>query len=247
MEWPMNPLPLPLEVWFTKAFAPRLRRFAVGVQFTVPAGVTVIFGPSGAGKTTILECIAGLLRPDAGAISIGGERVFDSAHRIDLPPQQRGVGYVFQDLALFPHLTAEENIGFGLRKNGTDSGSTRLVRDVMERFRIAHVARHRPGEISGGERQRVALARALVTQPRLLLLDEPFSALDDALKLEIIADLKQWLSRLNIPALFVTHDRSEAEALGHRMLHLSEGAIVGESQIRVSPSSPTWEKAITRG
>ena len=227
----MNPQPVnPLDVRLTKAFAPKLRRFAVGVQFAVPAGVTVIFGPSGAGKTTILQCIAGLLRPDAGVIAIGGERVFDSAHKIDLVPQLRRVGYVFQDLALFPHMTVEENISFGIRKNGTNH-SNQLVRDVMERFRIARLANHRPGEISGGERQRVALARALVTEPRLLLLDEPFSALDDDLKLEIIADLKQWLSRLNIPALFVTHDRAEAEALGHRMLHLSEGAIVGESQI----------------
>jgi molybdate transport system ATP-binding protein len=134
-------------------------------------------------------------------------------------------------------MTVEENIGFGIHKNGSDRGQSRLVRDVMERFRIAHVARHRPGEISGGERQRVALARALVTEPHLLLLDEPFSALDDELKTEIIADLKQWLSRLDIPALFVTHDRAEAEALGHRMLHLSEGAIVGESQIAVANGS----------
>jgi molybdate transport system ATP-binding protein len=233
VEWPVNPLKVnPLEVRLTKALAPKLRRFAVDVQFSVPAGVSVIFGPSGAGKTTILQCIAGLLRPDAGVIAIGGERVFDSAHKLDLAPQLRRVGYVFQDLALFPHMTAEENISFGLRKNGTNHNS-QLVRDVMERFRITHVAGHRPGQMSGGERQRVALARALVTEPRLLLLDEPFSALDDDLKLEIIGDLKQWLSRVNIPALFVTHDRAEAEALGHRMLHLSEGAIVGESQIAV--------------
>src|SRR5260370_28366611 len=121
-------------------------------------------------------------------------------------------------------MSAAENIAFGIRGNGAQKET--LVRDVLERFRIAQVAGHRPGEISGGERQRVALARALVTRPRILLLDEPFSALDDALKLEIIADLKKWLSRFSAPVLFVTHDRSEAAALAERMLLLNEGQIL---------------------
>src|SRR5262249_47036183 len=150
-------------------------------------GVSVIFGPSGAGKTTILECIAGLTRPDAGTIvmredsSEDNTALFDAARKIDLSPQQRRLGYVFQHLALLPHLTSAENVAFGIRGNGTQKESH--VRDIMERFRIVHVATQRPEEISGGERQRVALARALVTQPRALLLDEPFSALDDNLKL----------------------------------------------------------------
>lgn len=216
-----------LEVKLQQAFAPaKQRKFSLDVEFAAPSGVTVIFGPSGSGKTTILQCIAGLVRPDAGRIVIGGEEAFNSAGSIDLSPQQRQTGYVFQELALFPHMTARENVAFGVRVNGAER--TRLVREVLERFRIAHVAGHRPGEISGGERQRVALARALVTQPRLLLLDEPFSALDDALKLEIIADLKQWLARQSIPVLFVTHDRSEADALGDRMLLLHEGRIAGQ-------------------
>ncbi len=219
-----------LEVNLTRTFAPgRLRHFGIDVGFTAPAEVSVIFGPSGSGKTTLLQCIAGLLRPDQGAISISGETVFDSARRIDLPPQQRRIGYVFQDLALFPHMTAAENVAFGIRVNGNQRAE--MVRDVLERFSISHVASHRPGEISGGERQRVALARALVTQPRLLLLDEPFSALDDALKLEIIADLRQWLEQHPIPVLFVTHDRSEAAALGDRMLVLNEGRIVRQDSL----------------
>lgn len=219
-----------LEAKLRKSFAPgKLRDFGVDVGFMAPPGVTVIFGPSGSGKTTILQCIAGLLRPDEGVISIDGERVFDSARNVDSPPQQRRVGYVFQDLALFPHMTSAENIAFGIRGNG--SGKVGMVRDIMERFSVTHAAEHRPGEISGGERQRVALARALVTEPRLLLLDEPFSALDDALKTEIMGDLKKWLEQHQIPVLLVTHDRTEAEALGGRMLALNEGKIVGQHSL----------------
>jgi molybdate transport system ATP-binding protein len=213
-----------LHVALKKSFAAsRIQQFSIDLSFTSPAEVTVIFGPSGSGKTTILQCIAGLLRPDAGRITIDDEQVFDSKREIEIPPEQRRFGYVFQDLALFPHMTAAENIGFGVRVNG--SRRTAMVKDVLERFSIAHVAGHRPGEISGGERQRVALARALVTEPRLLLLDEPFSALDDELKREIIADLKQWLDQYRIPVLFVTHDRGEVSALGDRMLVLKEGKI----------------------
>ncbi len=219
----MNGLQVKLQKIFTSH---KLRRFVLDVAFAAPAGVSVIFGPSGSGKTTVLQCLAGLLQPDAGAITVGEEPLFDSARKINLSPQERRVGYVFQDLALFPHMTAAENIGFGIRSNGDERA--RMVRDILERFHIAHVASHRPEEISGGERQRVALARALVTRPRLLLLDEPFSALDDELKLAIIGDLKQWLGQNNIPVLFVTHDRSEAEALGERMLRLKEGSVVEE-------------------
>ena len=233
-----------LQVKLQKQFgAKKLRRFALNVEFEAPAGVTVIFGPSGSGKTTVLQCLAGLLEPDAGAIEVDGATVFysapkysapkyfapkysahkDSARKINLPPQERRVGYVFQDLALFPHMTAAENIAFGIRESGDQK--SRLVRDILERFHIAHLAGNRPDEISGGERQRVALARALVTKPRLLLLDEPFSALDDELKLAIIGDLKQWLAQNNIPVLLVTHDRSEAQMLSERMLMMNNGSV----------------------
>lgn len=202
------------------------RSFALDVEFTAGQGVTVIFGPSGSGKTTVLECLAGLLEPDAGVIKIGGDVLFDSAQGTNLAPQERRIGYVFQDLALFPHMSAAENVGFGIRGNGDEK--TRLVRDILERFHIAHLAANRPAEISGGERQRVALARALVTRPRLLLLDEPFSALDDELKLAIIADLRRWLEENQIPVLLVTHDRQEAEMMGDRALLLKEGRVVIE-------------------
>jgi molybdate transport system ATP-binding protein len=222
-----------LQVKMRKSFSvSKSRQFTVEADFSAPAGVSVIFGPSGAGKTTILECIAGLTRPDAGSIALGNAAEkdgpwFDAARGIDLSPQQRGLGYVFQNLALFPHMTAAENVAFAIRGNGAEKESQ--VRDIMERFRIVHVALQRPKAISGGERQRVALARALVIQPRALLLDEPFSALDDKLKLAIIADLKQWLCHARIPVLLVTHDRNEAAAIGDRMLLINEGKITGET------------------
>jgi molybdate transport system ATP-binding protein len=203
--------------------AKKLHRFALNIEFVAAAGVTVIFGPSGSGKTTVLECLAGLLEPDFGAIAIDGETIFDSARKINLPPQERRIGYVFQDLALFPHMSAAENIAFGIHGNGDEKKAR--VREILERFHIAHLAANRPDEISGGERQRVALARALVTNPRLLLLDEPFSALDDELKLAIIDDLKRWLEENKIPVLLVTHDRSEALMLGQKILRLLEGKI----------------------
>jgi molybdate transport system ATP-binding protein len=215
-----------LQAGLRKAFrGKKLRHFELDVEFSAPSGVTVIFGPSGSGKTTVLQCLAGLVEPDAGSIRVGGEVLFDCGRKINLPPRQRRVGYVFQDLALFPHMTAAENVGFGIGGNGEERA--RMVRDILERFHIAHVAGNRPDEISGGERQRVALARALVIRPRLLLLDEPFSALDDELKLAIIADLRQWLAQSNIPVLLVTHDRSEASLLGERMLLMKDGSVAG--------------------
>ncbi len=213
-----------LQAGLRKAFNGRtVRPFTLDVEFSAPEGVTVIFGPSGSGKTTVLQCLAGLLKPDAGTIRVGGETWFDCGRKINLTPQQRRTGYVFQDLALFPHMTAAENIAFGVRES-TENKRNR-VRDILERFHVAHLAENRPDEISGGERQRVALARALVIQPQLLLLDEPFSALDDELKLAIIADLKRWLEENKIPVLLVTHDREEARMLGGRMLLMKEGSV----------------------
>jgi molybdate transport system ATP-binding protein len=218
--------PVSLQVALKKNFkTKKLQRFVLDVEFSVPSGVTVIFGPSGSGKTTLLECLAGLLEPEAGYIKADGEALFDSERGIDLPSQQRGVGYVFQELALFPHMTAAQNIAFGIRGNAQKHA---LVEEMLERFHIGHVASHRQDEISGGERQRVALARALVTRPRLLLLDEPFSALDDELKLAIIGDLKRWLAENRIPVLLVTHDRNEAQMLGERVLLLRDGRVASE-------------------
>lgn len=229
-----------VDVRIRKTFAAaRQRAFSLDVEFSVPAGVTVIFGPSGSGKTTILQCIAGLDAPDSGLIAIAGEKFYDSAKKLDQPTYLRRVGYVFQDLALFPHMSVARNVGFGVRVNGTEK--PRLVRNALEKFQITSLAQHRPAEISGGERQRVALARALICQPRLLLLDEPFSALDDELKHGIIADLKRWLHENAVPVLFVTHNRDEARIFGDRVLLLKDGKIAGEGDIQaIGASQPVW-------
>lgn len=220
-----------VEIRIQKTFSSASRQhFNLDVQFSAPCGVTVIFGPSGSGKTTVLQCIAGLIAPDSGSISVAGEPFYDSSRRLDNPAQQRRVGYVFQDLALFPHMSVAHNIEFGARANGTPK--PQLISEVLERFRILGLAKHHPAEISGGEKQRVALARALVTQPRLLLLDEPFSALDDELKQGIISDLKQWLADNPIPVLFVTHDREEARALGERAVLFKGGKIAAEGAVQ---------------
>lgn len=225
-----------VEVQIRKTFVSSKRRqFNLDVQFSSPCGVTVIFGPSGSGKTTVLQCIAGLVSPDSGSISVAGESFYDSALKVNNPAQRRRVGYVFQDLALFPHMSVSRNVGFGVRANGKPK--PQLIGEILERFRILDLAHHRPAEISGGEKQRVALARALVTQPRVLLLDEPFSALDDELKRGIISDLKQWLRDNPIPVLFVTHDREEARALGDRVVLFKDGRIAGEGAVQEAISS----------
>lgn len=186
--------------------------------------VTVLFGPSGCGKTTVLRCLAGLERPEEGVIQFGGETWFDARQGIFLAPQQRGIGFVFQDYALFPHLTVAGNIGFGL--NGlTATEREERVRDMLERFGLAGVAQQRPRQLSGGQQQRVALARALVCRPRLLLLDEPLSALDAALREELRGELRHLLAACNIPVFLVTHDRTEALALGDELVVMSGGAV----------------------
>jgi molybdate transport system ATP-binding protein len=231
-----------VDVRIRKTFATtRQQTFGVDVEFSTPAGVTVIFGPSGSGKTTILQCIAGLVAPDSGSISIAGEAFYDSARNLNQPTYLRRVGYVFQDLALFPHMSVARNVGFGVRVNGTEK--PRMVRNALEKFQIAPLAHQRPAEISGGERQRVALARALVCQPRLLLLDEPFSALHDELKQDIITDLKRWLLDNAVPVLFVTHNREEARIFGDRVLLLKDGRIAGEGDVQAIGASQSGRVA----
>jgi molybdate transport system ATP-binding protein len=186
--------------------------------------VTVLFGPSGCGKTTVLRCLAGLERPEEGAIQFGGETWFDARQNIFLAPQQRGIGFVFQDYALFPHLTVAGNVGYGLRGLAAAEHKQR-VREMLERFGLAEVARQRPRQLSGGQQQRAALARALMCRPRLLLLDEPLSALDAALRENLRGELRHLLAACDIPVFLVTHDRAEALALGDELVVMSSGTV----------------------
>jgi len=215
----------------------RRASFVLDVALRFAPGFTILFGPSGAGKSTVLDCVAGLLRPDAGRIAIGDDVVFDGERRIDAAPQHRRVAYVFQSLALFPHLSVEENVAYGLAQL-TVAEQRAKASGILKAFRVEHLGLHRPGEISGGERQRVALARSLVTEPRVLLLDEPLSGLDAELKASIVGDLREWNAARNIPVLYVTHSRDEVDALGERVIALENGRVVSEGTPRSVLDAP---------
>jgi molybdate transport system ATP-binding protein len=194
-----------------------LRAFELALALAVEQETLALVGPSGAGKTTVLRAIAGLVRPARGRIALGDEVLFDHDCGIDLPPERRRVGLVFQEYALFPHLSVGRNVAFG--------GKAR-VEELLERFRIAHLARARPDELSGGERQRVALARALARDPAVLLLDEPMAALDAHTRAGVRAELQELLRELALPTILVTHDFEDAAALADRVGVIAEGRIL---------------------
>ena len=230
-----------LEAEFQKRLGTQPREFVLEVQFEARPGFTILFGASGAGKTTLLDCIAGLTTPDSGRISASGRILFDSSQRINIPVAKRRVGYVLQDLALFPHMSVEQNVSFGLSHLAQSAQATR-VRTVLESFRISHLAQRKAREISGGEAQRVALARTLVTDPEVLLLDEPLAAIDAPTKSQIIQDLREWNRTHHIPILYITHSRDEVFALGERVIVLEAGKIVAEGtphEVMLAPMQET--------
>ena len=214
--------------------------FALDVDLAVPAGFTILFGASGAGKTTLLDCIAGLAKPDDGVIRVGPRVFFDTAARVNLPVAQRNVGYVFQDLALFPHLSVENNVAYGLDRVAPAERAGRISA-ILDAFHIAHLRSRRPGDISGGERQRVALARSLVTDPCILLLDEPLAALDAPTKSRIVEDLRRWNDAHRIPILYVTHSREEVFALGERVIVLESGRVLAQGTPHEVMTAPRQE------
>jgi molybdate transport system ATP-binding protein len=201
-------------------------RFAVDVAFDAPPGVTILFGPSGSGKSTTLAIIAGLVRPTVGRIAIGADPWFDTDENVDLAVHRRRVAFVFQSLALFPHMTAAQNVAYGMDRTLSRSARRGRAGAWLERLKVRHLSDRKPQTFSGGEAQRVALARALATRPRVVLLDEPFSALDRELRRELASDVRDFVRELRIPVVLVTHEREDAMALGDRLVCLDHGRVV---------------------
>ena len=199
--------------------------FLLEASFSVSAGITVLTGASGSGKTTILRLIAGILAPDEGVIKLDSEIFFDSTRSVNLPIQKRRVGFVFQDYALFPHLTAQQNIAYGVK-----TGDRQLVKNkaeaILSLFRIEHIKNRLPREMSGGEQQRVALARALASDPLIVLLDEPLSAVDVETRAKLLDEIESAQRQAGIPFIYVTHNEEEAGRLGKQRIKLQHGRII---------------------
>lgn len=225
--------------------------FALNASFETSSEVSVVFGPSGSGKSLTFQCIAGLQRPEQGAIRIGDRVLFDSAHSINVRAKDRRVGYVFQDYGLFPHLNVEQNIGFALRTRwprALSGEENERVRALMALFELERLRESRPHQLSGGQRQRTALARALVREPDVLLLDEPFNALDPMLRDRMRRELLGFQERFRVPMVVVTHDPDDVAALAHEVLLFKEGHMVGKIAAEALPVpdayAPGYRKAV---
>ncbi|MDD5207428.1 MAG: ATP-binding cassette domain-containing protein [Desulfobacterales bacterium] len=214
------------EIW--KTLASNGRSFSLSVAFSSDDNAVVLFGPSGSGKTLTLQSIAGLVRPDSGRIAVNGRVLFDAAAGIDLPPRARRMGYLFQDYAVFPHMTVEDNVGYCRRRpwqwrlSGRDRKDVATLLDTLE---IGHLAGSYPADLSGGQKQRVALARALMTRPDLLLLDEPFSALDTLLRGKLRKELLDLQKRFHVPMIIITHDPEDIRAFAETLVTYEEGRV----------------------
>lgn len=200
--------------------------FSLDVDWELGNELGVIFGPSGSGKSVSLKMIAGLIKPDAGIIKLGDDTLFSDVNDIFVRPSDRNIGYVFQNLALFPHLNVFKNIAFGLDNIKDKSEKVELVDRYLERFHLEDIRYKKIHKISGGQQQRVAIARALIRNPRLLLMDEPFSSLDNKLKLEMHDFLEELKEKLNIPMVLVTHDEVEAQKLANRIIYYERGRVI---------------------
>jgi molybdate transport system ATP-binding protein len=212
--------------------AKQLGEFSLQAAFTSEGRVTGLFGASGAGKTSLINMIAGLLRPDRGTIAIDGEVLDDTAARVHVPPHRRRIGYVFQDARLFPHLDVAQNLDYGRRMNGLpdDPAQRSRITDLLD---IGGLLNRRPGQLSGGERQRTALGRALLSKPRLLLLDEPLGSLDEGRKVEILPYLVRLRDEASIPMVYVSHDAAEMRQLATQIVLLRNGRVTAFGGVKV--------------
>jgi len=204
----------------------RVTGFSLDVEWDMDNEILVLFGHSGSGKSMTLQLIAGLADPDEGRVCFDEKVLFDNSLKINLPPQMRSVGYVFQDRVLFPHMTARENIGFGL-KNGNKMERDKKIDEMFRLLYLEGLENKYPGQISGGEKQRVTLARALIGRPKALLLDEPFSALDNTLRIEMRDLLRDIKRRFNVPIVLVSHDMLEAYSIADKIVLYTQGRIAG--------------------
>lgn len=220
--------------------------FSIDVAFDAPPGVTILFGPSGAGKSRTLAALSGLVRPDRGTIALGDDVWFDSASGVHKPVHRRGVAMVFQSLALFPHLTARKNVEYGIDRRLSRAERKDHAMAMLERMRVAHLAERRPRSFSGGEAQRVALARAFAMTPALILLDEPFSAMDRELRKQLGLDLRRYVDEAQIPVVQVTHHRNEARAMGDRAVLIDSGKIVAHGPIEAMLFREDGEPPVSR-
>jgi len=227
-----------IDVALRLAVSDARRRFELDVAFASAAPVVALYGPSGSGKSLTLQAMAGLLRPAAGHVRVGGRTLFDAAARIDVPVPARGVGYLFQHYALFPHLTVRDNVAFGLT-----SWRQRLAADdathvdaLLESFGLKALAASRPATLSGGQQQRVALARALACRPQVLLLDEPFAALNPMLRRQLRDELAAVCARLALPVVLITHDVEDVLALARHAVLIDGGRVVREVDLERAES-----------
>lgn len=217
-----------IQVDIQKTLNSRGRSFVLKAAFSSDENKVVLFGPSGSGKTLTLQSIAGLIRPDSGRIALKGRVLFDAKAGIDVPSRARRMGYLFQDYALFPHMTVVENVGYGLRKtwNWRLSGKDRRdVLSLLDTLEIRHLAESFPSDLSGGQRQRVALARALITRPDLLLLDEPFAALDTLLRGRLRQELLGIQARFHVPMIMITHDPVDISSFAETLVTYEAGRV----------------------
>jgi len=217
-----------IQVDVEKTMVSRGGRFMLQAAFSSEEELVVLFGPSGSGKTLTLQSIAGLSTPDSGRIVFNGRVLYDSKRQVNIPARHRGIGYLFQDYALFPHLNVFDNIGFGLKRNWPwhlSREDRRRVEEHMEAFEISHLARSLPHALSGGQKQRVALARALIRKPDCLLLDEPFSALDTLLRKKLRKELSRVQSLFRIPVVMVSHDPADISAFAETLVVYDTGQV----------------------